>query len=537
MKNYLKHLGHDGPASIVVFLVAVPLCLGIAVGSGLPPIMGLIGGIIGGLIVGLISNSNLSVSGPAAGLIATVSIITAQISDELLKSGVPAPEIMNKMLAIFLLIVFIAGIIQVALGLLKAGVVVSFVPVSVLKGMLTAIGILLILKQLPHLVGYDADFEGDQEFFQLDGRNTFSEIEVALMHITPLAAVIGVLGIGIQFFWDSKYFPLKKIKHLIPGPLIVVAMGAGVSYYFFNVQSPWQIKTEHMVTIPVLVNLSKMGEIVRMPDFTAIGKWVVWMGAIQIAIIASIESLLSVEAIDKLDTEKRRTNLNRELIAQGTGNMAAGLMGGLPVTSVIVRSSANVTAGAKTKMSAILHGVILAASVLFFPKILNLIPLSALAAILIYTGFKLAKPSIFSAEFKKGRAVFIPFMVTVIAILLSDLLIGICIGILVGLFFMIKSNFHAALRFAEQDNTYLIRFGNQVTFLNKLLLKTKLDSIAPGSSVLIDVSRSNFIDHDIVEMLSDFTVLAEKTGILLEIKYKNDNQRDTLNEYKTWNLT
>lgn len=533
----LKYLGKDIPASLVVFLVAVPLCLGIAVGSGLPPIMGIIGGIIGGLVIGAISNSNLSVSGPAAGLIATIVLITSQLTKQLSASGTPESEIAGKMISIFLLCVFLAGVLQLAFGFLKAGIIVNFVPVSVLKGMLAAIGILLILKQFPHLVGYDADFEGDQEFFQPDGRNTFSEIEEAFLHITPLSALVGILGLAIQFFWDSRYFPLTKIKNILPAPLVVVLIGIAANQIAIANTLDWQIKPEHMVVIPVISNAAEMAGLLRFPDFAAIGKVFVWIAALQIAIIASIESLLSVEAIDKLDEDKRSTNPNRELIAQGTGNIIAGLIGGLPLTSVIVRSSANATAGARTKLSAILHGVILAASVLIFPGLLNAIPLSALAAILIYTGFKLANPSVFKTEWNKGKSVFIPFVVTVLSILLSDLLIGICIGILVGVFFMVKSNFHAALRFAEQDRSILIRFNTQVTFLNKLILKRKFQSIKPGASVLIDVSRSNFIDHDIVEMLNDFAVHAQSNGIQLEFKYKNDQQRSTLNLRKTWNLT
>jgi MFS superfamily sulfate permease-like transporter len=509
MNKFGANLRHDLPASIVVFLVAVPLCLGIAVGSGAPPITGLLAGIIGGIVVGLMSGSNLSVSGPAAGLISTVALILAKV---------PAFEA-------FLLSVMLAGIMQVIFGVIKAGIVVNFVPVSVLRGMLTAIGILLILKQFPHLVGYDRDFEGDESLMQPDGHNTFSEIQEALLHITPLAVVIGFLGLGIQMFWDSKYFPLKQVKKVLPGPLVVVVVGIVLSQLAVGSLSDWAIQAEHMVTIPVLKGWNELSSLFRFPDFSYIGEKIVWVSALQIAIIASIESLLGVEAVDKLDDQKRITDSNRELVAQGVGNFTAGMLGALPITSVIVRSSANVYAGAKTKMSAVFHGIIMMVAIFLFPGVLNMIPLSALAAILIYTGFKLAKPTIFKKQWQEGRPVFIPFMVTIIAILLSDLLVGVCIGILVGIYYVIKSNFHESVRVAITDNNYLLKFGAQVSFLNKITLKQNLEKIPTGANVLVDLSKCQFIDHDISEIMEDFNIHAKKEGIHLEYRFMNIGQQ------------
>ncbi|MBS3914733.1 MAG: SulP family inorganic anion transporter [Bacteroidetes bacterium] len=512
MKKPFSSLRYDLPASIVVFLVAVPLCLGIAVASGVPPVTGLLSGIIGGIIVGAISGSSLSVTGPAAGLISTVALIIADV---------PVFEA-------FILSVLLAGLIQVVLGTIKAGIIVNFVPVSVLNGMLVAIGLLLILKQFPHLVGYDHDFVGDEALMEADGSNTFKDLKLALAHISPLASIIGLLGLTIQFFWDSKLFPSKKLKLLIPGPLAVVFTGIGINQIMIGMNSPLAIQAEHMVNIPVLVGIHELTTIIRFPDFSYIGSSIVWIAAFKIAIIASIESLLSVEASDKLDEKKRITNVNRELIAQGAGNITAGLIGALPVTSVIVRSSANIYAGAKSKLSTILHGTIILLALFLFPRILNLIPLSALAAILIYTGLKLANPKVFSKQWKIGFPVFIPFVVTIVAILLSDLLYGVCIGILVGIYYIIRSNFHQSFRVAVTDNNYLLKFGSQVSFLNKIILKNSLENIPNGARVLVDFSSCNFMDHDIAEMIKDFSVHCRKEQIELEYKFLNDDQKQQL---------
>jgi len=518
MKKIFQHAGRDIPASFVVFLVAVPLCLGIALGSNAPVISGIIAGIVGGIVVGAISGSNLSVAGPAAGLITTVALILDNLKDPVTK---------QPLFEAFLLAVVLAGIFQIILGLIKAGKVADFVPVSVLKGMLAAIGILLIFKQFPHLVGYDADFEGDESFFQKDNHNTFSEIGLALMNTTPVAIVIGVLGLCLQWFWDSVYFPFKKYKNLMPAPLVVVLLALLLNAIALPMGVG--IKEEHMVALPIPDSILQMKALWHFPDVRFLNHPGVWMAAVEIAIIASLESLLSVQAIDKLDPLKRVTPSNRELIAQGFGNSVSGLLGGLPVTSVIVRSSANLNAGAVTKLSTISHGIILLASLLFFPHILNQIPLCALASILIYTGFKLAKPALFKEQWQKGKMVFIPFILTVISILLTDLLLGIAIGLLLGVYFVIRSNYKVAIRSANMDEQFLIKFSSQVTFLNKTLLRQKLAEISNGANVIIDLSPCDFMDNDIHEMLEDYKVKAKINSIKLNFRYLNEKQEKKFN--------
>lgn len=508
----MSKLKSDLPASLVVFLVAVPLCLGIAVGSGADPVTGLISGIIGGIVVGAISNSPISVSGPAAGLISTVALIL---------SNVPTYEA-------FLISVFLAGVLQVVFGVLKAGSVVNFVPVSVITGMLAAIGLLLILKQFPHLVGYDADFEGDDSFFQKDGNNTFTEIIVAIQKITPLAVIIGVLGLGIQFFWDSRFFPLKQYRLLMPAPLVVVISGIGINVMAMSYFPDYAIKSEHMVVLPVFNDLNDIKAILKHPDFSLMGTTLVWISALQIAVIASIESLLSVEASDKLDKQKRVTNPNRELIAQGAGNITAGMIGGLPITSVIVRSSVNANSGATSKLSAIFHGIILSSSLLLFPALMNTIPLSALAAILMYTGYKLAKPSVFRYMITKGFKVYFPFLVTILAILVSDLLIGIVIGILVGLYFIIRSSFRDSVSVNQSGGLIKVSLEGHVSFLNKAVLKNRLYRIESDTIVTMDLSRSTFLDFDIVDILHDFHTHSISENIEIKYVFANDSQKQQL---------
>ncbi len=518
MKKIFRHAGKDLPASLVVFLVAVPLCLGVALGSNAPILSGVIAGIVGGMIVGSLSGSQLSVSGPAAGLITTVVVILDNLKDP--TTGVPIFEA-------FTLAVVIAGVIQILLGLLKAGKIADFVPVSVLKGMLAAIGLLLIFKQFPHLVGYDKDFEGDEAFFQKDGHNTFSEIELAFMNITPLAVIIGFVGLAVQWFWDSSLFPAKKYKYIIPAPLIVVLLAVLLDYILDRAGGG--IRDEHMVALPLNKGIEDFGSLIlNTPNIQHLKNVEVWKGAIEIAIIASLESLLSVQAIDKLDPLRRNTPVNRELMAQGVGNTVSGMLGGLPITSVIVRSSANLNAGAQSKLSTIMHGAILLLSLLFFPNLLNKIPLCALASILIYTGYKLASPVLFKEQWNKGTTVFLPFLITILSILLTDLLIGIAIGLLVGVFFVIRSNYKVAIRMANEKDQYLIKFSNQVSFLNKALLKSTFDKIPPKSIVSIDLSQCHFIDNDILDMLRDYETKAAHEKIRLDYRYLNDHQKEKM---------
>lgn len=495
-------LSADVPAALVVFLVALPLCLGIALGSQAPLMSGLVAGVIGGIVVGLLSGSQLSVSGPAAGLTAIVVAALGKL---------PAFEA-------FLLAVVIGGFLQLALGFLRAGVIGDYIPSAVIKGMLAAIGLILILKQLPHLVGYDADYEGDESFFQIDHGNTFSGIREALGHVLPWALIIGFVSLFIQVIWDISVSKKGKLFKLIPAPLVIVLVAVSMNQWALSNRPEWALLSDHLVTIPVSKSIGDFIASLQSPDFSYISNPQVWITAVTITLVASLETLLSIEAADNLDPLKRVTPTNRELKAQGVGNMISGLLGGLPLTSVIVRTSANVNSGAKTKLSAILHGVFLLLSVLFIPQLLNLIPKSALAAVLIYTGYKLAKPSIFKAYYAAGFDQFIPFVITITAILFTDLLVGILIGCMIGLFFVMRSNFKSAVVVVHDANNYLFRMRKDVSYLNKPLIKSKLEAVPENSSVFIDASRADFIDKDVVSVIEDFVRHASLKNISVEIK-------------------
>ncbi len=506
MQKIFKNFGADMSASLVVFLVALPLCLGIALGSGAPMFAGIIGGIIGGIVIGSLSGSSLSVSGPAAGL--TVVVATAIVT-------LPSFEA-------FLLAVVIAGVFQVLLGVFKAGVIGDYIPSSVIKGMLAAIGLILILKQIPHLIGYDANFEGDDSFIEKNEGNTFSSIIQSIKNSAPLAIIIGVISLLIQILWDKVLAKKAKIFKLIPAPLIVVLSAILINLLFLNMDHPWSLKANHVVNIPVAASLNEFTSFFKFPSFEFIIDSNVWKAAFTIGLVASLETLLNIEASDELDPYKRVTPTNRELKAQGIGNIFSGMLGGLPLTSVIVRTSANVSAGAKSKSSSVMHGVLLLLSVAFIPKLLNLIPLSALAAVLIYIGFKLAKPSIFKAFYKKGFDQFLPFVITVTAILFTDLLSGILIGIAAGLFFSFRSNFKASVFVVHDENKdqnkYLFRLRKDVSFLNKPILKKKLEEVPSDSFVMIDALRADFIDRDVIEVINDFLKHAHLKNIKVEVK-------------------
>ena len=502
MKKYFQYAGNDLRASIVVLLVALPLCLGIALGSGAPLFSGIIAGIVGGIVIGMLSGSHLSVSGPAAGLtvIVAAGILKLQVYEA------------------FLLAVVIAGVLQLVLGFIKAGVIGDYIPNSVIKGMLAAIGLILILKQFPHLVGYDADFVGDETFNQGDTKNTFSEMFQALGFITPAALIIGAVSLLILIFWETGFAKSNRIIKAVPGPLVVVLAGILISEYVKRYQPSFSLEAKQLVSLPAANNIGAFFSFFTFPDITFLTNPDVWVTAATLAIVASLETLLGIEAVDKLDPLKRVTPANRELKAQGIGNIVSGLIGGLPLTSVVVRSSANVSAGAKTKVSAIMHGVLLSLCVMFIPLFLNKIPLSALAAILIFTGYKLAKLSLFKEFFRKGWDQFVPFAVTIMAILLTDLLIGIVVGILVGLFFMVRSNFRSSVFVVNDNNNFLIRFRKDVSFLNKPIIKSKLEDVPENAFVLIDATRADFIDKDVIEEVNNFLCHAYLKNIRVEIK-------------------
>jgi MFS superfamily sulfate permease-like transporter len=505
MKKIFKSVGKDLPASIVVTLVALPLCLGIALASGATLFSGIIAGIAGGIVTGILSGSQLSVSGPAAGL---TTIVAAAITK------------INAYEA-FILAVMLAGVIQILLGIVKAGIIGDYVPNSVIKGMMAAIGIILIMKQLPHLIGYDANFEGDENFFQANQENTFTAISHAFDFITPTAAITGLVAIILLRTWESKFVKSNRLLSLIPGALLAVLAGIAINEWLTGNWQLEKLENKHLVTLPVASSLSSFYSFFVFPDFSAIANYQVWVSAITIAIVASLETLLGIEAVDKIDPQKRITPTNRELTAQGIGNMVSGFFGGLPITSVVVRSSANVSAGAQTKLSTISHGILLFLSVLIIPEWLNKIPLAALAAVLIFTGYKLAKVSLFKDFFKKGWDQFTPFVVTIIAILLSDLLVGILIGILVGLFFVLKSNFHSSVVFVSDNNNYLLRLRKDVSFLNKPIIKHKLSQIPESANAVIDTSRADYIDKDVIDEINQFLEHAALLGIRVEVK-KNE---------------
>ncbi|MDE3124267.1 MAG: SulP family inorganic anion transporter [Bacteroidota bacterium] len=502
MKSYFQLLGKDFPASIVVVLVALPLCLGIALGSGAPLFSGIIAGIVGGIVVGLLSGSQLSVSGPAAGLTVIVATAIAKL----------------QVYEAFLLAVVIAGLLQIVLGFLKAGILGDYVPNAVIKGMLAAIGLLLILKQIPHFVGYDANFIGNESFNEANTENTFTVFTNFSAKINKGALLIGIVALCIIIIWDG--WVVKKIKkvQLIPGALLAVIIGTFLNEYFKTAIPLFALQSNKLVSLPIANQDNGFLSFFTFPNWSFITHKEVWIAAVTIAVVASLETLLSIEAVDNLDPLKRATPTNRELKAQGIGNFISGLIGGIPVTSVIVRSSANVYAGAKTKNSTILHGIILLLFVLLIPEIINHIPLSALAAILIFTGYKLAKVSLFKEFYRKGWDQLIPFMVTIAAILLSDLLIGILIGCAVALFFLISSNFRSAVLVVNDSNNYLIRLRKDVSFLNKPIIKEKLEQIPENSFVLIDVTRADFIDKDVIEEINHYLKHAHLKNIKVEIK-------------------
>lgn len=502
-----KYLKNDIPASIVVFFVALPLCLGIALASGVGAanlFAGLIAGIIGGIIVGLISGSQIGVSGPAAGLAAIVATAVASLGFQ------------N-----FLVAVVLAGAIQIVFGLLRLGIIGYFFPSSVIKGMLTGIGIIIILKQIPYFFGLDENPEGDFAFLQVDGENTFTELLKAINalisgNFDSGATLIALISIALLIFWSNVLSKKGKIFQLIQGPLVVVAIG--ILFYFVTQGSSLELAQKHLVSVPVPDDFQSFIGQFSFPNFSAINKSEIWITAFTIALVASLETLLCVEATDKLDPEKRVTPTNRELFAQGTGNMISGLIGGLPITQVIVRSSANIQSGGKTKASAIIHGFLLLISVYTIPQILNYIPLSVLAAILFIVGYKLAKPSTFKAMWSAGWMQFLPFIVTVLIIVFKDLLWGIGIGLAVGIIIVLFKSFQNS-HFLHKENDdptdgkVKMTLAEEVTFFNKGAILKELDALPENSHLELDVRKTRYLDNDIIEILEDFADKAKTRNI------------------------
>ncbi|MGJ8683101.1 MAG: SulP family inorganic anion transporter [Nonlabens sp.] len=503
-----KYLNKDLPASIVVFFVALPLCLGIALASGAPPFAGMIAGIIGGIVVGSLSGSQIGVSGPAAGLAAIVmtAITTLGYED-------------------FLVAVVLGGLIQVLFGVARLGIIGYFFPSSVIKGMLTGIGIIIILKQIPHFFGMDEDPQGDFAFLQLDGENTLTEL---LKSINALisgnfsigATIIAVAAMAILLLWSNVLSNKGKIFTLIQGPLVAVVIG--IIYFVVTKDSSIGITKEHLVDVPVPDDFDSFLGQFSFPNFSALNNTAVWITGFTIALVASLETLLCVEATDKLDPQKNVTPTNRELFAQGTGNMISGMIGGLPITQVIVRSSANIQSGGRTKLSAIVHGFLLLIAVILIPTLLNKIPLSVLAAILFIVGFKLAKPSTFKQMFSLGWKQWVPFLVTIIGIVFKDLLWGIGIGLVVGIIItLIKSyqNSHFLHKEGEDvdDGKIKMTLAEEVSFFNKATILKELDRLPENSFLELDVRKTRSLDHDIIEILEDFAVKAKERNINIKL--------------------
>ena len=473
--------------------------------SGAPLFSGVIAGIIGGVVVGALSGSKIGVSGPAAGLAAIVLTSIGTLGG----------------FENFLVAVVLGGVIQLVFGLLRAGIIGYYFPSSVIKGMLTGIGIIIILKQIPHFFGYDSDPEGDFAFFQVDGQNTFSEILNTFNHIQPGSALIGIIGLAILLLWDKVLTKKAKIFLVIQGPLVAVVVGI----IFFMVTKSNEIlavSSSHLVNVPVPTDVSSFLSQFSFPNFGAITNPQVWIVAFTIALVASLETLLCVEATDKLDPHKNVTPTNRELLAQGAGNILSGMIGGLPITQVIVRSSANIQSGGRTKLSAIIHGLLLLASVILIPNLLNKIPLSVLAAILLIVGFKLAKPGLFKSMYELGWKQFVPFIVTVLGIIFTDLLVGIGLGLLVGIIvILIKSyqNSHFLHKEGEDidDGKVKMTLAEEVTFFNKGAILKELDRLPEDSFLELDVTKTKYLDNDIIEILDDFMHKAQERNISIKL--------------------
>jgi SulP family sulfate permease len=499
MKNILQNLKSDLPASIVVFFVALPLCLGIALASGAPLFSGIIAGIVGGIVVGAASGSPLGVSGPAAGLAVIVFGYIATLGS----------------MEAFLLAVILAGVIQLISGYLKLGTIAYYFPSSVIKGMLTGIGLLIIIKQIPHAVGYDAEVEGDFPIENFGWQNLWSEIHNILNSVTPNVIIITLISMLILVIWEEVLMKKHKVFKIIPGPLMAVVAGIILSNFL-------QLEQNQIVEIPVSTGISNFFQQFTLPDFSQLNNPAIYSSAFVIAIVASLETLLCVEASDKLDPQKRVTPTNRELKAQGLGNIISGLIGGLPITQVVVRSSANVSFGAKSKTSTILHGFLLLVSAITIPGLLNMIPLATLACILLLVGYKLAKPAIFKQMYSLGHQQFIPFIVTIAGMIFTNLLAGVALGMAAAICYILYNNFRNSYSSIEdregKNHRHVIKLSEEVSFLNKGSILQMLEQIPPNSEVIIDGSKSTSIDYDVIEIIQNFKTNAKTKNIALEIK-------------------
>lgn len=507
--NLFDCLRSDIPSGLVVFLVALPLCLGIALASGAPPLSGVLSGIIGGIVIGSLSNSHISVSGPAAGLIAIVLTAIATLGS----------------FEAFLLAVFLAGVLQMVLGLIKAGSISNYFPTNVIEGMLAGIGVIIIINQLEHAVGFDKVNGGEESLFRMDGGNPFSDIPEILSRFEGGAVIIAIVSLAILIAWDKIAF-LKKLK-MLPGALVAVILGIIINEIFVATGSSLALSREHLVTLPVANSFDDVAGFIKSPDFSVIANPQVWITAATIAIVASIETLLCIEASDRMDEQKRYTDTNRELRAQGIGNMLSGLIGGLPITSVVVRSSANANSGAKTKMSTIFHGTLLLICALSIPTLLNKIPLATLAAVLILVGYKLANPVKLKHFWAKGKYQFVPFIATLLAVVFTDLLRGVALGMVISIIFIMRGNLKRAYHFRKEEyaegDIIHIDLAQEVSFLNKAAIKSTLNAIPENSRVVIDASDTVYIAHDVLDLIQEFR----------EVKAKENNIKVKLVGFKS----
>ncbi len=508
--NLFANLKADFPSGLVVFLVALPLCLGIALASGAPPLSGILSGIIGGIVIGSLSNSHISVSGPAAGLIAIVLTAIATLGS----------------FEAFLLTVFLAGLMQIALGFLKAGSISNYFPSNVIEGMLAGIGVIIIINQIEHAVGYDiVGYAGSESIFRTDGGNPFSDIPDIISRFEGGAIIITLIAILILVLWENVP-ALKKLK-ILPGALVAVVAGIVLNEVFIATGSRFALGESHLVKLPVPESFEDIKNIITTPDFSVIANAQVWITAATIMVVASIETLLCIEASDRMDVHKRYTDTNRELKAQGVGNALSGLIGGLPITSVVVRSTANASSGAKTKMSTIIHGTLLLICVLSIPTLLNKIPFATLAAVLIVIGYKLARPAKLKHFWSKGVYQFIPFIATLLAVVLTDLLRGVALGMIISIIFILRGNRKRAYNFRKKEYTegdvIHIDLAQEVSFLNKAAIKTTLNDIPGNSKVIIDASETVYIAYDVLDLIEEFAT----------IKAKEENIDVTLVGFKT----
>jgi MFS superfamily sulfate permease-like transporter len=496
MNHFLTNL----KSGVVVFLVALPLCLGIALACNVPLFSGLLAGIIGGMVVTLFSGSVLSVSGPAAGLTSVVLASVASLGS----------------LEVFVAAVAVAGLMQVALGIAKAGGVGNYIPSAVIKGMLAGIGIILIMKQIPHLVGYDVDPEGDLDFERSGGRNTLSDLYEMVDNISPGPVIAGGLSIMILLIAETAYFKKSKVFSFLPAPLLVVVAGAIINV-LLSANPAVSIASAHVVQLPLIESLQDLFSTMVRPDFSAINTGKFWTVALALAVVASLESLLSLEATDKLDPHKRDSDSNKELIAQGVGNITSGMIGGLPITAVIVRSSANIQAGATAKLSSFIHGSLLLVTILTIPHLLMLIPNASLAAILVFTGYKLTRIELFTQLYKRGYSQFIPFVVTIAVMLTTDLLKGVGAGLVVSVYFIIRANVRSSVdtevKVIDGRTVHHIMLPQHITFFNKGFFIRYLNSVKPGSKLVIDGSINKSTDNDVRDILMDYLVTASENKI------------------------